>query len=395
MYKSKRPTLHLLCAIFLLVLISSVSFGQNKYRTVESPVPGQFIVVLDDGVTDVATAAANLSAQYGGTVGFIYDSVFKGYSVSMKTQPAINLSGDPLVKYVTQDNAINLQSDVTQTDAPWNLDRIDQRDLPLSTTYAYPDTLGRGVMVYILDSGIRDHFSEFSNSPNSSGRVFPGPNFYGGSNQDCDGHGTHVAGIIGGSTYGVSKRPFLIPVKVFGCTGQPSNASAVIAGINWVKTNSANVIRKVTNMSFGGPVNTAMDDAVRSLIASGMPVVIAAGNDGNDAGNHSPSRIRDAIVVGNVNVNDGRDPTSNFGTAVDVFAPGENITSAGFNNSYAVKSGTSQAAPHVTGDSKLHLLIQHSWYRPTEISSGIGHRECNCQPAFQCRARIAEFPAIC
>jgi subtilisin family serine protease len=350
----KRFSLHFLNVVVLFFLVTSPTFGQEKFQEVADPVTGQYIVVLKDDVQgDPATIAASLAAKYNGKLGHIYDSVYKGFSISMRSiKGAIILSEDPVVKYVTQDNVVTLQSDITQTNAPWNLDRIDQRDLPLSTTYAYPDTLGAGVFVFVLDSGANNHI-EFTNWPNSGSRLFPGPNFYGGTNADCDGHGTHVAGIIGGDTYGVSKRPFLIPVKVFGCTGDQSNSAAVIAGINWIKTNSVNITRKVTNMSFSGPPNNALDDAVRSLIASGMPVVIAAGNFNGtanpDAGAHSPARVREAIVVGNVNINDARDPMSNVGTAIDVFAPGENITSAGPNNSYVVKSGTSQAAPHVTG----------------------------------------------
>lgn len=350
----KLLSLHFLSVVVLLFLVSTFTFGQKKFQEVENPISGQYIAVLDDSVTgDAATIAASLAAQYGVTVEHIYDSVYKGFSFSAKTKPAVSLSEDPLVKYVTEDSVVTLQGNVTQTHAPWNLDRIDQRDLPLSSTYTYPDTLGMGVGVYVLDTGANDHI-EFTNWPNSGSRLFPGPNFYGGPNFDCDGHGTHIAGIIGGNTYGVSKRPFIVPVKVFGCTNAPSNAAAVIAGINWIKANTGHVTRKVTNMSFSGPPNNAMDDAVRSLIASGMTVVIAAGNNTGagwnpDSNAHSPGRVREAITVGDMNINDQRDPNTNLGTAIDVFAPGENITAAGPNNTYVVKSGTSQAAAHVTG----------------------------------------------
>ncbi|PYT00077.1 MAG: hypothetical protein DMF63_08905 [Acidobacteria bacterium] len=357
--------MHAVRALLLSLVVAVTLFGQGKFYTTESPVPGNYIVYLaDQNTADVNAAAQSLAAQYGGTVGFVYDSVFKGFSINMRTKAAMTLVEDPLIGYMTEDSQMALQS-TTQTNAPWSLDRIDQRDLPLSTTYTY-DNEAAGVSVYMLDSGVQSHY-EFLHPIYGYSRLLPGPNFYGGPNTDCDGHGTHVAGIVASNTYGVAKKAFIIPVKVFGCAGSQSNASAVIAGINWVKINSANVTRKVANMSFDGPINVALDDAVRGLISSGMIVVIAAGNNGNDASLHSPSRVREAIVVGNSDINDQRDSLSNIGTTVDVFAPGSNVTSLGLNNGFAVKSGTSMSAPHVAG-ALANAISFNTWVLTTRYA---------------------------
>lgn len=346
----RKLSLQLLCAIVITLAITGQGFGQKKFLTVDNALPNKYIVVLNDDTTgDIATIAQSLALSYGGQVGFVYEYALLGFSIETTWKKAVSLSEDSQVKYVTEDSDMYLTD--TQTNAPWNLDRLDQRDLPLSTTYTY-DGQGIGVNIYVIDSGISPSHYEFFNWPNGGGRAFIGADFVGGNGLDCNGHGTHVAGIAAGTTYGVAKRSFVTAVRVFPCT-QNSPVSTVVAGVNWVKNN--HVARSVVNLSFSGSPNQAIDDAVRNLIASGVMCVIAAGNNNTDANNTSPARVREALTVGNINITDTRDSVSNFGTAVDVFAPGENITSAGLNNTLSVRSGTSMSAPHVAGTIAKYL----------------------------------------
>ena len=345
----RKLSFQFLFAIVFSLVFSGHGYGQKKLFRVDNAIPNKYIVVLNDDTTgDISTIAQNLASEYGGTVGLVYQHALKGFSIEMGAKRAAGISEDEQVKYITEDSEMYLT--YTQTNAPYNLDRIDQRDLPLSTTFNY-DGRGQGVAVYVIDSGIVGHY-EFTNWPNSSSRVFPGPNFAGGANVDCNGHGTHIAGIAAGDTYGVAKRAFIVPVRVFPCTPN-SPVSTVVAGVDWVRAN--HVARSVANLSFSGSPNQAIDDAVRNLVASGIQCVIAAGNNGLDANNYSPARVREALTVGNINITDTRDSLSNYGTAIDVFAPGENITAAGLNNTLDVKSGTSQAAALVSGAIALYM----------------------------------------
>lgn len=361
-------SLRLLCSFAITLAISGYGFGQ-KLLTVDEPIPDKYIVALDIDVNDINadinSIAQDLVSTHGGTVGHVY-SVLPGFSLEADEKAATDISDDPRVKYVTQDSTVQLTD--TQTNAPWNLDRIDQRDLPLSTTYTY-FSLGYGSWIYVIDSGISASHPEFTAWPGSGGRVYPGPNFAGGSNADCIGHGTHVAGIAAGDTYGVAKRAFLVPVRVFNCD-QNSPVSTIIQGVDWVRNNHV-AMHSVVNLSFSGGPNQAIDDAVRNLIASGVMCVIAAGNDGVDANNISPARVREALTVGNVNNSDARDSLSNFGTAIDVFAPGENIVSAGLNNTLSTRSGTSMSAPHVTGVIALTIGGWPSQTSPSQIQNSI------------------------
>ncbi len=346
---STSKCMTLIC-FFVLTLVVSGQPGETKFFEVENPIPGKYIVVLNDDTPsgDVGAISQSLASTYGGQVGFIYSSVIRGFSIEMDSPKKANsLSEDSAVKYVTQDSELSLEG--TQSNAPWNLDRIDQRNLPLNTIFNYPAS-GTGVLVYILDSGVNPHFLELTSWPNggiSRVWVLPGSNFVGGNGSDCNGHGTHIAGIIGGNTYGVAKETFLVPVRVYGCT-QNSPASTIIAGINWINVNR--VANSVVNMSFSGVINVAIDESVRNLITNGAITVVAAGNQNGDANNRSPARVREAITVSSTDINDNRAPLANFGTAVDLFAPGENITSAWMvNGEFRTLSGTSQATAHVTG----------------------------------------------
>jgi subtilisin family serine protease len=253
----------------------------------------------------------------------------------------LKLSNDPRVIFVEQDSI--MEANITQSNPPWGLDRIDQRDLPLSQTYSYTTT-GAGVNVYIIDTGIRRTHTQFG------GRAFIGFDAIGdGQNtNDCNGHGTHVAGTVGGSTFGVAKGVRLFAVRVLSCNGSGSN-SGVIAGVNWVTSN--HIDPAVANMSLGGGASTALDSAVRNSIAAGVTYAVSAGGSNTNAANFSPARVAEAITVGSSTISDARSSFSSFGSVVDIFAPGSSIPSAWFTSDTATAtlSGTSMASPHVAG----------------------------------------------
>ncbi|MDX2298504.1 MAG: S8 family peptidase, partial [Xanthomonadaceae bacterium] len=233
--------------------------------------------------------------------------------------------------------------------ATWGIDRVDQASLPLNGTYIY-DTGAPSVRVYVIDTGILASHTQFG------GRVVGGATAVsdGRGTSDCNGHGTHVSGTIGGSTYGIAKSVTLVPVRVFGCTGGAAN-STIIAGMDWVRTN--HVKPAVVNMSLGGPAASTIDTAANNLINAGVTVVVAAGNDNQDACNFSPARVANAITVGSTTSTDARSSFSNFGSCLDLFAPGSSITSAWWTSTTATNtiSGTSMASPHVAGAAALVL----------------------------------------
>ncbi|MCG5438852.1 S8 family serine peptidase, partial [Micromonospora foliorum] len=244
----------------------------------------------------------------------------------------------------------------TQANPPsWGLDRIDQRNLPLDSSYTYPNTASN-VHAYIIDTGIRFSHNDFGGRATSGYDAVDG-----GSADDCNGHGTHVAGTVGGSAYGVAKAVQLVGVRVLNCSGSGTNAG-VIGGVDWV---TANAIKPaVANMSLGGGANSSLDNAVRNSIASGVTYGLAAGNDnGANACNTSPARTTEAITVGSTTSSDARSSFSNVGTCLDIFAPGSSITSAWYNSNTATNtiSGTSMATPHVVGAAALVASANPSW----------------------------------
>jgi subtilisin family serine protease len=292
---------------------------QDKFRRSPRRVPGEYIVVLEDraagpkGPGSAADAvAANLANAHGGTVRRIYRNALLGFSVRMPEAAARRMSLDERVAFVEEDGTVEALA--TQLNPPWGLDRIDQRTLPLNQTYNY-DATGSNVKVYVIDTGIRFSHVQFG------GRAVSGfDSVDGGSADDCNGHGTHVAGTIGGSAYGVAKGVSLVGVRVLNCQGSGST-SGVVAGIDWVSGNHQPGQPAVANMSLGGGISSALDTAVLNSINDGITYAIAAGNSNANACNASPARVGAAITVGATTSADARASYSNFGTCVDLFAP--------------------------------------------------------------------------
>ncbi|GAA3507329.1 hypothetical protein GCM10019017_04590 [Streptomyces showdoensis] len=309
-------------------------------------VPGSYIVTLKQGAGFAAASAKGrgLIAGYGGTVGKTFGSALNGYTARLDAAAARRLAADPAVASVEQNQVV--RADATQTNAPWGLDRIDQAALPLSGTYTYPDSAGGGVTAYVIDTGVRISHSEIA------GRAVNGYDAVEGDAvaQDGNGHGTHVATTIAGKTYGVAKAARIVAVRVLDNNGSGTTAG-VIAGIDWVTANHAAGAPAVANLSLGGGASTALDNAVKTSIADGVTYAVAAGNSGTNASSTSPARVAAALTVGATDSSDAKPSWSNYGSVLDLFAPGVSIT-AGWNTGDTATntiSGTSMATPHVAG----------------------------------------------
>jgi subtilisin family serine protease len=365
-----------LIAIVVVLLLAAASPALAAPQAPVAPIlgadsptaiPGRYIVVFRPGTPGEAHNAAAASARaMGAQVHYTYDAALQGFAATMPEQALNGLRHNPNVEYIEVDSTVSL--DAAQTGATWGLDRIDQAALPLNGVYTYNYT-GAGVKVYIIDTGIRITHNEFG------GRAGYGYDAVDGSlpADDCNGHGTHVAGTVGGATYGVAKGVNLVAVRVLNCAGS-GTTSGVIAGINWVTSNHQPGAPAVANMSLGGGASSSLDTAVKNSIADGVTYAIAAGNSNANACNYSPARVTEAITVGATTNTDARASYSNYGSCLDIFAPGSSITSAWRTSNKATNtiSGTSMATPHVAGAAALYLQAYPSASPATVASALVG-----------------------
>jgi len=309
-------------------------------------IKNQYIVILNKDIGPAKDFAQNIAKQHGGRILQSYDSALKGFAIYLPDTAGTAfieaMKKNPQVLSVENDTVVNIDA-TTQTNPDWGLDRIDQKALPLNSTYSYSQT-GTGTTAYIVDTGILSTHQEFS------GRVLNGYTAIsdGNGTTDCNGHGTHVAGTVGGTTYGVAKNVKLVPVRILGCDGSGASSN-VIAGLDWILKNGSKPA--VVNMSLGGAASSSLDSAVENLYNNGYVMVVAAGNSNTDACTSSPARTSNAITVAATDNTDTRASYSNYGSCVDIFAPGSQINSSwiGSNTATKVLNGTSMATPHVAG----------------------------------------------
>ncbi len=357
----------------LIILVLALSTAQPASAGDKSPqapvlgadspnaIPGRYIVVFKPGTAGNGMAQAMEQARgNGASIDYVYTDALTGFAATLPEQALKGLVHNPNVEYIEVDQVITI--DTTQTPATWGLDRIDQRALPLNNTYVYNNT-GAGVTAYIIDTGILISHSEFG------GRASVGFDAYGGTGIDCNGHGTHVAGTVGGTTYGVAKGVTLKAVRVLDCAGS-GTTTGVIAGVDWVTANKK--LPAVANMSLGGGVSSALDLAVTNSINAGVTYAVAAGNNNRDACKFSPARVPAALTTGATASNDYRASYSNYGACVDLFAPGSSITSAWYTSTTATNtiSGTSMATPHAAGVAALYLQA-HPTALPAAVITAI------------------------
>jgi subtilisin family serine protease len=347
---------------FLFCLSFGAHFAAGAHTTGQPPepaashtypasraIPGRYIVIFKAHVKNPEQEAQSMMRSAKGRVHQTFNHALKGFSADIPEAALQGMKNNPNIESIEPDLTVQLNQTSPQNQAPWGLDRIDQVDRPLNTQYFFNYT-GAGISAFVIDSGIRGDHLEFT------GRLLPGYSVVADTNgtNDCNGHGTHVAGTLGGSTYGVAKLAQLVPVRVLNCAGS-GTLSGVIAGIDWAAGTSLRPA--VANLSLGSSKSIAFNAAIAGAVAKGITVVVAAGNSAANACNYSPSSEPSAITVGASTSADARASYSNYGTCVDVFAPGSSITSAWIssNTSTNTISGTSMASPHVAGVAALAL----------------------------------------
>ena len=330
----------------------------------DAAVDGAYVVTLDRG-TDAGALAADLDLD----VEHVYDDIVDGFAGDLDATELAELRADPSVLAIEEDQVFSVAA--TQSINPsgglWGLDRVDQRNRPLSGTYTY-GTTASGVTAYVIDTGIATAHSQFG------GRARNVYDALGGNGQDCQGHGTHVAGTIGGATYGVAKGVQLRGLRVLGCDGRGST-SGIIAAVDWVAANAQKPA--VANMSLGGGYSSALNAAVDRLSSSGVSVAVAAGNENQDACRVSPASAGSAVSVAASDRNDARASFSNYGTCTDLYAPGVGVTSAWLNGGTNTISGTSMASPHVAGVMALYKARNGDAASSTVKSALIGTATTN------------------
>jgi len=300
-------------------------------------IDGSYIVVVKEGADPHSVAAvAGVSPR------FVYTAALNGFAGTLNAGQVNALQHNPNVDYIEQDGVASITT--TQSGATWGLDRIDQRNRPLSGTYTYTTTASN-VRAYIIDTGIQ------ANHPQFGTRASAVYDYAGGSGADCNGHGTHVAGTIGSTTYGIAKGALLRGVRVLDCSGSGSY-SAIIAGIDWVRTNA--IHPAVANMSLGGGLNSSLNTAATNLVNSGVFLAVAAGNENQNACNVSPASASGVFTTAASTSSDAKASYSNWGSCVEGYAPGSSITSTWINSGTNTISGTSMASPHVAGVAALY-----------------------------------------
>jgi subtilisin family serine protease len=308
-------------------------------------IPGHYIVVMKDGSmrgASLASAVADVAGGVEARPSRVFTAVLHGFAAELSGRQLDELRREPAVAYIEQDQVMTASA--TQSGATWGIDRIDQRSRPLSGTYTYSATAS-GVYAYVIDTGIYTSHSNFG------GRASNVYDAFGGSGQDCNGHGTHVAGTIGSATYGVAKSVRLRGVRVLNCSGS-GTTSGIIAGIDWVRLNRVNPA--VANLSLGGGYSSSLNTAVTNLANSGVFVAVAAGNSNANACNYSPASASAVTTVASSTSSDAKSSFSNHGSCVDLYAPGSSITSTWHNGGTNTISGTSMASPHVAGVAALY-----------------------------------------
>jgi len=324
---------------------------------------GQGVAAASEVTANVASKAQGLTGQYGTTLSRTFGSALNGFSIKADEAAAKRLAADPQVAYVVQNKTFKISE--TQDNPPsWGLDRVDQADLPLDDKYTYP-TKADNVTAYVIDTGVRGSHKDFGD------RATGGKDFIDNDDtpQDEHGHGTHVAGTIGGTEHGLAKGVKIVGVRVLDANGS-GTTEGVVAGVDWVAANAK--APSVANMSLGGGADDALDEAVRGAIGKGVTFALAAGNESSDAGTTSPARVKEAITVAASDKTDKQASFSNYGSVVDLYAPGVDITSSWGTGDDATNtiSGTSMASPHVAGAAALYLSA-HPDATPAQVSEGL------------------------